>query len=535
MSYDINGRPTFRHLRSLDGRMSGRPSQIDVRAALLALLLSVATGAAAVSDHGRLALAAIAVGLGFVALWRWNVGTLLGILLIAQLGGLGNSPSNFTESLFLAIQLVVMIAYLLVRPQPRLSRADWYVIWAAVPGLVWWTWIAVRTMVFEEGTFAGVLGGGRDLAYVFVLAPLSMLVLKDRRVRWGLIAVLSTSAAVYVIVWLLYFGGFHEFGALLNIKKTRSVYGLSRLYTPTHYIGTVAACFGIALALRGPTRRLRGLGAIFAAAAVLVVILQLTRSMYFGLGVGAIVVCGAWALQGRTVGQRPFQGRILVAVAAVAVVVIGLIVVPVAEQSTLGKVSQRVSTGLESLENGTGSVGTREEEAAPILTAVGGRWLTGLGFWTPSTHYFSGAPNGEIRNGDLGILNIYATEGLVGVTLLYIPLLGLLIVLIAFPSWGGFAVHRSNDPDATPSDNSHTAWLMLGTGIWLATILASSITIRSLASRPGASVSSYVIGAGLATLITTPPTGPFSRWNRGNELSPDRPSDGPPVLVQPVR
>ena len=495
-------------LRSLDRGVPERLRQRDVGAALLACVLSLAVGAAAVSSQGRLALIGLGVLGGCLVLWRWNVGVLLGLLLVAQLGGLGNHPSNLTESLFLAIQLVVILLYLFVRPQPRLTRAEWYVIWAAAPGLAWWTWTALRTIVVDGGTVGGVLGGGRDLAYIFVLAPLLMLVLRDREIRRGLIATLGAFSVVYVAAELLYFSGVHIVGALLNLQKTRSVYGLPRLYTPTHYIGTLTVCFGIALALRGPTRRLRRFGAILGSAAFLVALLQLTRAMYFGLGVGTIVVCGAWALQARTVGQRLFQTRVLAVVAILVVAVVGLISIPVAEESTLGKVFQRTSAGVESLEHGTGSVGRREEETASILNALDGKWLTGLGFWTPSTRYFSGTPSGEIRNGDIGILNIYATQGLVGVVLLYVPLLVLLILLMAFPSWGGIAARSSSEDSSTSPMSKESAWLMLGAGIWLAAILAA-VTISSLASRPGCSVSSYAIGLALAILVTTPPTRPF--------------------------
>ena len=58
---------------------------------------------------------------------------------------------------------------------------------AAGLGLAWWVFVALRTIVIDGGNVPGVLGGGRDLAYIFVIAPLAMLVLKDQRVRRGFI------------------------------------------------------------------------------------------------------------------------------------------------------------------------------------------------------------------------------------------------------------------------------------------------------------------------------------------------------------
>ena len=162
-------------------------------------------------------------------------------------------------------------------------------------------------------------------------------------------------------------------------------------------------------------------------------------------------------------------------------------------------------------------MGRREEKAEATLGALGGKWLTGLGFWTPSTHYFIGVPEGEIRDGDLGVLNIYVTEGLIGVLVLYVPLMVLLLVLMAFPSWGGFAVSRRDEGGTSREQSGEASWLILGAGIWLAATLASSITLGGLASRDGCAVSGYVIGLTLAVLVTTPPTGAFSPWTRSGD------------------
>ena len=495
-----------------------RPDRSNVEVAFLACALSLAVGAAATSGQGRLAVAAVAGGIGALALWRWNVGVLLGVLLIAQLGGFANHPSKLDETIFLAAAVAAMLCYLAVRPQPRLRRAEWWVMWVAGAGLAWWTWVALRTIVVDGGTVGGVLGGGRDLAYIFVVAPLSMLVLRDRRIRRGFIAALGAGAAIFLVGWLLYLSGIHVFDAFLNSHRISLGYGLPRLYSPMHYLGNLGAGFGIALALRGPTRRSRRLGALFASAGVLVTILQLTRAAYFGLGVGAVLVLAAWALQGRTAGQTPFRGRVLAIVAALSIAAVALVVVPVAQDSTaVGTVSQRVSTGFENLENGTGSVGTRERMAAPRFEAVGGKWLTGLGFWTPSVRYFSSLPGGEIRDGDLGVPNVYFTQGLVGVVLLCAPLLALLMTLMAFPSWGGLDTRPRAERDDPSGGRENSAWLMLGAGIWLAATLASSITLGGLASRDGCAVSGYVIGLTLAVLVTTPPTGAFSPWTRSGD------------------
>jgi hypothetical protein len=492
-----------------------RPILSNLRIALLAGVLSLAVGGAAASGQGRLALAGLGAAAGIVVLWRWNAGVLLGVLLFAQLGGFGNHPSKATETLLFSFQAVVLLCSLITRPRQRLTRPERYVMTLAALGFAWWTLTALRTIVVEGGTFAGVLGGGRDLAYIFLIAPLSMLVFRDRQIRRGLIAAISAGAAIYLVSWLLYSRGIHGPEALLNIQHVTSVYGLSRLYTPLHYVGNLAACFGIALAFRGPTRRARWLGVSFASAAVLVIALQLTRATYFGLGLGTVVVLAVWAAQSRIVGQGSLRVRVFIAVAALVVTIIGFIVIPVAEDSTLGSVSQRVSSGVENLQSGTGSVGRREEKASAILVALDGKWLTGLGFWTPSTHYFVGVPNGEIRDGDLGVLNIYATEGVVGVILLYVPLLILLIVLMAYPSRGGFDAQsaRRSFPD---HEDHRDVWLLLGAAIWLLMVLASSITLGDLSSRPGASVSSYVIGLALAILVTTKPAGASSSWGHGN-------------------
>ena len=83
-----------------------RPDRSNVEVAFLACALSLAVGAAATSGQGRLAVAAVAGGIGALALWRWNVGVLIGVLLLAQLGALGNHPSKAAETGFLTVEVL---------------------------------------------------------------------------------------------------------------------------------------------------------------------------------------------------------------------------------------------------------------------------------------------------------------------------------------------------------------------------------------------------------------------------------------------
>jgi hypothetical protein len=110
---------------------------------------------------------------------------------------------------------------------------------------------------------------------------------------------------------------------------------------------------------------------------------------------------------------------------------------------------------------------------------LGGNWLAGLGFVSPSSHYYFGLPNGSIRDPDLGVLNAVMTMGVIGAVLIYVPVLGTLSHILKRVSAKGPGVRYE--------------WLSYGGAIWIVATLTSSATLVTLFSPGGLVLSSVFL------------------------------------------
>ena len=96
----------------------------------------------------------------------------------------------------------------------------------------------------------------------------------------------------------------------------------------------------------------------------------------------------------------------------------------------------RAESGIEEIQARSGTFGYRYNVQSKMLDVVGSRWPVGVGFWHPDDRFVSGLPSGSIRNGDVGVLNGITTIGAVGTLLLYLPVLGTILFLVAAQAHG---------------------------------------------------------------------------------------------------
>ena len=461
---------------------------------ILGLCVCVLAGAATTSDR-TLVLVVLLLGIGAgLIMARLNVGALVGLLILAQLSGIPwLHPSHSEETGLLVLEIVVLAGTVaIIKPFP-LTRLEKFVIGAASINILWWICVASITLVIDRGTLGAIFAGGRDFLYIPIVAPLSMLCFKDERLRRGFLLIVGVGTTVFFLARIGYGLGLHTAQNLLYIHLLNESDGLPRVYTEMEFVTVAATALGLGAAVTGRKSATRVIGAFFALAGVAVIALQLTRAEYFGLAVGVVLFLAAWLmLSGRR--YRVMRRRVVIGVAALIIVglVFALIRPTPNPESRVGVIVSRVQEGVSDLNNGTGSVAIREHVSAHALTELGSRWPIGLGFWSPDVRYFPNMPAGELRDSDIGLLNLYTTEGLIGTVVFYVPLLLLTLFLLVYP--------LSRHPTAYSPSREEWDWIVLGGAIWLIASIASSVTLVNFFSRAGCSASALVIGLTVAAV-----------------------------------
>jgi hypothetical protein len=129
-------------------------------------------------------------------------------------------------------------------------------------------------------------------------------------------------------------------------------------------------------------------------------------------------------------------------------------------------------------------VGYRYDVFGALSDVLGGEWLIGLGFLHPSAHYVSGVPQGNIRNADVGFMNVLMPMGLIGLLVLYAPMVAAAFSLLP----------RAQDPT---NSISRLEWLRFGASAWLVGTIAASVTVGFLHTRSGLVLTAAIVTVGL--------------------------------------
>lgn len=433
---------------------------------VFAVLLSLAVGGAVATRPEYLA-AFVALGAAG-AVGRWNRGVLAGFLALLVLNGIpfiNVQPSatggNYLDDVAFAALLGFLAGCALANS--REASRDWVVMaafaWAAIY-LLWWFWETERSVGANESLFAAVKFG-RDFMYFGLLIPLALAGLRRRDHLLGFAVTLGAGAALYSIGQILSVLLGLALPWLVHIGKTASFDGVVRIYAPMNDLIIAAFPMAIGAALLGPPAARRP-AAVLALLTGVANALSFTRAVYASETVALLLVGLVYCIRAGWEGARVRRAA-TVAIACIAVAVAVASGTGSSQSSSpLEAVVARTELGFTNVQDQSGNVGYRFQQASYVAQVVNGRWLVGVGLRTPDSLWVQGERDGSIRNSDLGSFSILATMGVVGFLLIYAPVMAGLC----------FAI-RERGP------------VPFGAAMYLGVAIIGSITLATLSSVSG--------------------------------------------------
>ncbi len=452
-------------------------------------LLLLATGWAIV--HGRIGtLIAGAVLICVCRLASAQRGVFIGVLTLAAMNGIPTiNTARYVSGHFTAQDLVVCTllavaagwALLDTPPQP-LSRAGRIATAAAGLLLLWCLFTLLRTILVEHVPTIAAIAFARDYIYFAVLLLVLARVRLTGRDISALLMTLTVGVCFFAVVQIAIALGFGSPGTLIHVGHTLHQDGLTRVYSQMTDLVSAGLALSLAASLAAPQPALRNAARPVALLLTTSVVVQLTRARWIGL-IAAFVIVSAWLMLygGNGAISAILRRRMVVIAMTICVALVAVLVVLPGIFSS-GPFVERLTSIFSDIESGGGTVAVREAVTRTMKSYLGGRWLEGLGFISPSVHYYQGLPSGSIEDPDLGVLNAIMPMGAVGAALIYLT-----PILMLFQS-----LRRSSGP-------SEYAWLRYGGAMWLVATLVSSITLVTLFSPSG-----LTLAAVLLTVLTQP-------------------------------
>lgn len=487
-------------MRAAAGLGRGSPvvragTQAALRGGLLLGLL--ACGWAVAGGHAKvLLIAPLAAGVALVALKQR--GAFIGLIVLAAMNGIpffDTSPYVASRLNIADVAVFVLLAAALAwifteREQYRPTRAGQMISCAGVALLLWWGWTVVRTLSDGYGPFTRAASFGRDFAFfALLLIVLPYVRLSSRQIA-VMLGVLTVGVCVFAIGQIMIAIGLGSPGSLVHFQFTLSESGLTRVYANMTDLVTAGAAVSIMAALLAPQRRLRLTAIPVALLLSTSTVVQLTRARWIGLVIGLLFVAVWLVLRGEEPLARLLRRRLGLTLGVLGVVLAVVLLLTPGIFSG-GTVVHRLLSVFSTIQSGSGTIHIREVASKSMTTYLGGSWLGGLGFISPSAHYFFGLPLGSIRDTDLGVLNAVMTMGVIGAVLIYLPVVIMLV----------FCLRSSAGVEAPPY-----GWLRYGGAVWIVGTLASSVTLVTLFSAGG-----LVLSAVFLTLLASPDVLPARR------------------------
>jgi hypothetical protein len=431
-----------------------------------AAVLSVCVGAAVSARPDY--VAALVVLVGAAVLGRWNRGVLAGGLALLVLNGLplvNVEPSATGGNVFDDVTFVALLAVLAACAAANWKEAsrDWIVTAACAWAGLYLLWVgseAARSVGPDESLYSAVKFG-RDLVFFGFFVPLGLAGLRRREHLLGFAITLGAGAGLYAVGQILNVAlglGLHW---LVHIGKTASFDGLVRIYAPMNDLLIAAFPMAIGTALLGP-RKARPWAAGLAVLTGIANALSFTRAVYASETVALLIVGLIYGIRAGWEGAR-IRRTALVGTACIAVAVALLGGAATGQSGTpLQAVVARTQLGFSDVGDQGGNVGYRLRQARYEAQAVGGQWLTGRGLRTSSSFWVQGERNGSLRNSDLGAFSTLATLGVIGVILIFLPVVAGLVFTL-----------RQRGPVA------------FGGAMYLGAAIIGSITLATLSSVSG--------------------------------------------------
>ena len=435
-------------------------------ALVVAAVLSVAVGTA-VGTRPQL-VATVGVVSAAAMLGRWNRGVLAGVLALMVLNGvpfINVDPSATGANPLDDVTFVALLAVLAICAAANWKEAsrDRVVAIACVWAVVYLLWLGweMTTSVGPGESLFSALKFGRDFVFFGWLLVLGLAGIRRREHLLGLAVTLAAGAGLYAIGQILSVALGLGLPWLLHIGKTASFDGLVRIYAPMNDLLIAAFPMAIGTALLGP-RNVRPWAAGLALLTGVANALSFTRAVYASETAALLLVGLLYGIRAGWEGARIRRA------ALIGVTCIALVLVLAGGAASGGKgtplqaVVTRTELGFSDVADQSGNVGYRLRQARYEAQAVGGHWLIGRGLRTPGSFWVQGERNGSLRNSDLGAFSTIATLGLVGLILIFAPVVtGLLFAL------------RERGPIA------------FGCAMYLGAAIIGSITLATLSSVSG--------------------------------------------------
>ena len=431
-----------------------------------AAVLSVLVGAA-VSTRPNYFAGVVALA-GAAAVGRWNRGVLAAVIALLVLNGVpfvNVLPSATGGNVFDDVAFVALLAVLAVGAVANWREAsrDWVAAGAAAWAAVYLLWLVLETTAaigVNESLFSAVKFG-RDFVFFGFLLPLGLAALRRREHLIGFGLTLGAGAGLYAVGQILSVVLGLGLRSLVHIGKTASFDGLVRIYAPMNDLIIAAFPIAVGIALLGP-RRARPGAAGLAVLTGVANALSFTRAVYASETAALLLVALAYGIRAGWEGARIRRAALL----AVGCIALAVTIASGASSGHSGTpleaVAARTELGLTDIEDQSGNVGYRLRQARYEAQAMGGHWLVGRGLRTPSSLWVEGERDGSLRNSDLGAFSVLATTGVVGLILVYFPVIaGLLLTL------------RERGPIA------------FGGAMYLGAAIIGSITLATLSSVSG--------------------------------------------------
>jgi hypothetical protein len=205
-------------------------------------------------------------------------------------------------------------------------------------------------------------------------------------------------------------------------------------------------------------------------------VLQLTRARWIGIVI-ALALISVWFIFNNDARVAALLRRRLGVMIAALLVVGVAVVLAVPGVLSGGTVIDRLSSVFTEFQSGGGTVAIRESVTRSMTAILGDKWPAGLGFISPTAHYFVGLPEGSIRDSDVGVLNAVMTMGAIGAALIYLPVFAMLISCLR----------------RAPRERNAYGWMRLGGAIWILATLISSVTLVTLFSPSGLAMTAVLL------------------------------------------
>ncbi len=452
--------------------------------------LLIASGWVIADEHAKALLIALAIA-GLCVLAFTQRGAFIGILVLATMNGLPFVDTSTVVTSKITAEDVAVIVLVLTAgawilfdsDSQSLSRTGRAVSRAGVLLLLWWLFTMARTVVGEHISVLHAASFGRDFVFfalLLILLPRVRLTSRDIGVLLG---ILVAGVCLFALGQIMIATGLGQLEALVHYHKTLEQSGLTRLYAHMTDLVTAALAVSVAASLLARQRMVRLVASPVALLLTISIVVQLTRARWIGLVAGVIFVSLWLMINGEARNRSLLRRRLALFVGALGLAgMVAILAAPAIISG--GTVIQRLVSIFSDLENSGGTVAIRETVTRTMTAYLGEKWPLGLGFIPPSAHYFSGLPEGSIRDADLGVLNAVMTMGVIGAALIYVPVLLTLMHCLRRCSAG--------------RDDQH-AWLYYGGAVWIAATLVSSVTLVTLYSTSGLAMTAVAI-----TILTNP-------------------------------